>query len=91
MIDKTVIKEALKPNQPTYAVYLTLEEIMLAEEALFDRSAVLSAIADLNTYNKREDKGQALDRKVAQIEAIAKKIAVPLDEMYMANEALSLV
>jgi hypothetical protein len=91
MIDKTVIKDALKPNQPTYAVYLTLEEIMLAEEALFDRSAVLSAIADMNTYNKREDKGQALDRKVAQIESIAKKIAVPLDEMYMANEALSLV
>jgi hypothetical protein len=91
MIEKSIIKEALKPNQPTYAVYLTLEEIMLAEEALFDRSAVLSAIADLNTYNKREDKGQALDRKVAQIEAIAKKIAVPLDEMYMANEALSLV
>jgi hypothetical protein len=92
MLSKEVIKEALKPtNEITYPVYLTIQEIMLAEEALFDRSTVLAAIADVNTYSKRIDKGVALDKKVLALEKIARKIALPLDEMYMANDSLEKV
>lgn len=92
MLSKEVIKEALKPtNEITYPVYLTIQEIMLAEEALFDRSTVLAAIADVNTYSKRIDKGVALDKKVLALEKIARKIALPLDEMYMANDKLEKV
>lgn len=76
-------------EEKVYAVYLTIQEIMLAEEALFDRSAVLSAIADVNVYQNRKDKGEALDKKVLRIEKIARKIAQPLDEMYAANDSLA--
>jgi hypothetical protein len=85
------LQDIAKENNPTYAVYLTMEEIMLAEEALFERSAVLAAIADMNVYKKDTAKGEVLDKKVIKIENIAKKIAMPLDEMYMANEGLASV
>ena len=75
----------------TYAVYLTIQEIMLAEEALFDRSSVLSAIADVNTYENRKAQGETLDKKVSALETIARKIAQPLDDMYATNESLALV
>lgn len=85
------LQDLTTENNPTYAVYLTMEEIMLAEEALFERSAVLAAIADMNVFRKDKDKGEVLDKKVIKIENIAKKIAMPLDEMYMANEGLASV
>lgn len=85
------LQDLTTENNPTYAVYLTMEEIMLAEEALFERSAVLAAIADMNVYRNDKDKGEVLDKKVIKIENIAKKIAMPLDEMYMANEGLASV
>lgn len=96
---KQYLKEATKKmetitNQATdrtYPVYLTIQEIMLAEEALFDRSAVLSAIADVNTYENRKAQGETLDKKVSALEVIARKIAQPLDEMYATNESLALV
>lgn len=85
------LQDLTTENNPTYAVYLTMEEIMLAEEALFERSAVLAAIADMNVFRNDKDKGEVLDKKVIKIENIAKKIAMPLDEMYMANEGLASV
>lgn len=91
-LSKQQIKEALKTNNEiTYPIYLTLQEIMVAEDALFERSSVLSAIADMNVYHKRNDKGDSLDKKVILLERIAKKIAMPLDEMYMANDSLEMV
>lgn len=89
--EATRVSTATNGQDRTYAVYLTIQEIMLAEEALFDRSSVLSAIADVNTYENRKAQGETLDKKVAILENIARKIAQPLDEMYATNESLALV
>ena len=82
-------KETVLANDITYPIYLTIQEIMLAEESLFERSTVLSAIADLHTKEERKNQGESLDKKVAILEAIARKIASPIDEMYAYNEGLA--
>lgn len=83
---KALTAPAQNPAQDkVYAVYLTIQEIMLAEEALFDRSSVLAAIADINVFNERATQAETLDKKVISLENIARKIALPLDEMYAQN------
>lgn len=98
---KAELKQALKElnitpidtdsKNPTYAVYLTLDEMLMAEEALFERSTVLQAIADMNIYKNKIKNATRIDKKVILLEKVARKIAQPVDDMYHANDSLEKV
>lgn len=68
-----------------YSIQLTLEEIAIVEEALYDKSSLLSAIGTQLVYKNKRDESARLDKRSRILEDLARKIAQPLDTEYIKN------
>lgn len=67
----------------TYQITLTENEILMVEEALYDRASVLYAIGSQLEYKGNKAQSQTLDKKASKLEKVASKIAYPLDQEYI--------
>jgi hypothetical protein len=68
-----------------YPIYLTQEELLSFEEALWDKSTVLDVIAHDLLEKKEKGKAHKAKEKSVYFERLAGKVAVPLDEIYKAQ------
>ena len=68
-----------------YPIYLTQEELLSFEEALWDKSTVLDVIAQDLLEKKEKGKAHKAKEKSVYFERLAGKVAVPLDEIYKAQ------
>ena len=68
-----------------YTLELSRKELELLEEALYARSALLVAIGDQFADNKNIEEANKYDLKADKIEALARKVTMPLDKEYIQN------
>jgi hypothetical protein len=68
-----------------YPIYLTQEELLSFEEALWHKSTVLDVIAHDLLEKKEKGKAHKAKEKSVYFERLAGKVAVPLDEIYKAQ------
>jgi hypothetical protein len=72
-----------------YPVYLTHEELLSFEEALWDKSTTLDIIAHDLLEKKEKGKAHKAKEKSIYFERLAGKVGLPLDEIYKADYATS--
>jgi hypothetical protein len=68
-----------------YPIYLTQDELLSFEEALWDKSTLLDVIAHDLLEKKEKGKAHKAKEKSVYFEKLAGKVAVPLDEIYKAK------
>ena len=70
-----------------YPIYLSHEELLSFEEALWDKATSLDVIA--HELLEKKEKGKAHNAKVRSpyFERLAGKVGLPLDEIYKAQYA----
>lgn len=68
-----------------YPIYLTQNELLSFEEALWDKSTLLDVIAHDLLEKKEKGKAHKAKEKSVYFEKLAGKVAVPLDEIYKAK------
>ena len=68
-----------------YPIYLTQEELLSFEEALWDKATILDVIAHDLLEKKEKGKAHKAKEKSVYFEKLAGKVAVPLDEIYKAK------
>ena len=68
-----------------YPIYLTQEELLSFEEALWDKATILDVIAHDLLEKKEKGKAHKAKEKSVYFERLAGKVAVPLDEIYKAQ------
>jgi hypothetical protein len=68
-----------------YPIYLTHDELLSFEEALWDKSTLLDVIAHDLLEKKEKGKAHKAKEKSVYFEKLAGKVAVPLDEIYKAK------
>jgi hypothetical protein len=68
-----------------YPIYLTQNELLSFEEALWDKATILDVIAHDLLEKKEKGKAHKAKEKSVYFEKLAGKVAVPLDEIYKAK------
>jgi hypothetical protein len=70
-----------------YPVYLTKDELLAFEEALWDKSTLLDVIAHDLLEKKEKGKAHKAKERSVYFERLAGKVGLPLDEIYKAEYA----
>ena len=72
-----------------YPIYLTHDELLSFEEALWDKSTLLDVIAHDLLEKKEKGKAHKAKERSVYFERLAGKVGLPLDEIYKADYATS--
>ena len=67
----------------THAIWLSLQQIAMLEEILYRHATVCTMIADQHMREGRQALMISLDNKARNLEELAYKIALPLDQEYI--------
>lgn len=65
-----------------YPLYLSQEELLSFEEALWDKATVLDVIANEMLDKKEKGKAHKAKERSVYFERLAGKVGLPLDEIY---------
>jgi hypothetical protein len=69
-------------QEKLYPVYFSEQELLVLEEALYDRASLLGLIARDLLDKKEKQKAHDANEKSYYLETLAGKVAIPLDEIY---------
>lgn len=67
----------------TYSLNLTKEELDLLEDVMFEKSSILTRMADYKSDKNDLDQARKLDTKASQVERIAYKASFVLDDLHL--------
>ena len=70
-----------------YPIYLTHEELLSFEQALWDKATILDTIAHEMLEKKEKGKAHKAKERSVYFERLAGKVGLPLDEIYEAQYA----
>jgi hypothetical protein len=73
-----------------YPIYLTHDELLSFEQALWDKSTILDTIAHEMLEKKEKGKAHKAKERSVYFERLAGKVALPLDEIYKAKYATTM-
>ena len=65
-----------------YPIYLSHEELLAFEEALWDKATVLDVIAHEMLEKKEKGRAHKAKERSVYFERLAGKVGLPLDEIY---------
>jgi hypothetical protein len=75
-------------QEKLYPVYFSEQELLVVEEALYDRASLLGLIARDLLDKKEKQKAHDANEKSYYLETLAGKVAIPLDEIYAEKATL---
>ena len=81
-------KENQMKQEKLYPVYFSEQELLVLEEALYDRASLLGLIARDLLDKKEKQKAHDANEKSYYLETLAGKVAIPLDELYAEKATL---
>lgn len=67
----------------TYSLNLTKDELDLLEDVMFEKSSILTRMADYKSSRDDLDQARKLDGKASQLERIAYKASFILDDLHL--------
>lgn len=67
----------------TYSLNLTKDELDLLEDVMFEKSSILTRMADYKSSKDDLDHARKLDAKASKLEAIAYKAGFVLDDLHL--------
>lgn len=87
-LSTTKNKENQVKKEKLYPVYFSEQELLVLEEALYDRASLLGLIARDLLDKKEKQKAHDANEKSYYLETLAGKVAIPLDELYAEKATL---
>ena len=78
-LSTTKTKENQVKQEKLYPVYFSEQELLVLEEALYDRASLLGLIARDLLDKKEKQKAHDANEKSYYLETLAGKVAIPLD------------